>query len=171
MQQLIQNHGITETIINDNNNILVNRTNWDANYDGNTANILVDANTNGKHNVYNIELDNDDLANILNMPSVDTPIDKRLMRDFKKTKKIKNRTPTPYMFDFDNNNSYSPLTHVSSPLPNQELVANSHQHFNTKMNTSTKRRRKYHSYKINRRTKRNNTNSNRKNKKHSRKTF
>ena len=156
-QTLIQNQGVTETIINDNNKILVNRTNWGANYDGKNANILVDTNTNGKHNVYNIELDNEDLAKLLNIPSVDTSLDKRLLRDFNRTKKIKNRAPTPYIIEFDKND---PMTHVSSPLPNQELIAMETQMVNNKTHRS-KRRRKHKSYKINRRTKRRTTKSHR----------
>jgi hypothetical protein len=146
-QPIIQNQGITETVINDNNKIMVNRTNWAANYNGDKAHILIDANTNGRHNVYNLELDNEDLANLLNIPSVDTPLDKRLMKDFKKTNKIKNRAPTPYMLEFDN----SPMTHVSSPLPNQELIVYPSHEFGTRR---SKKRRKHTSYKLNRRTKR-----------------
>jgi hypothetical protein len=154
-QTLIQNQGVTETIINDNNQLLVNRTNWGANYDGDKANILVDTNTNGKHNVYKIELDNEDLAKLLNIPSVDTSLDKRLLRDFNRTKKIKNRAPTPYIIEFDKND---PMTHVSSPLPNQELVSIERQQFGTRR---SKRRRKHKSYKMNRRTKRRITKSHR----------
>ena len=158
-QTLIQNQGVTETIINDNNQILVNRTNWGANYDGDKANILVDTSTNGKHNVYNIELDNEDLANLLNIPSVDTSLDKRLLKDFNKTKKIKNRAPTPYMIEFDK----GVMTHVSSPLPNQELV-------NLTIRNS-KKRRKHKSYKLNRRTKRNHTKHHRSTSRYSRRSI
>jgi hypothetical protein len=79
----IKNRGITQTIIlNNNNNNHVNQINWDADYDGNTANISVDANSNGKSSHFDIKLDNNDLANLLNVQSVNMPIDKRLQMDF-----------------------------------------------------------------------------------------
>ena len=80
----IKNRGSTKTIIHDNNKNHVNVIKWDADYDGNEANISLDLNNNNKSEHYNIKLDNDDLANILNVNSVKTPIDKRLKSDFKK---------------------------------------------------------------------------------------
>lgn len=76
------NKGITKTIISDNNHNYVNQINWDADYDGEMANISIDTNTNGKSNHLEIKLDNEDLANILNIQSINTPIDKRLQYDF-----------------------------------------------------------------------------------------
>ena len=82
----IKNRGSTKTIIHDNNRNNVNVINWDADYDGNEANISLDLNNNNKAEHYDIKLDNDDLANILNVNSVKTPIHKRLKNDFKKAK-------------------------------------------------------------------------------------
>jgi hypothetical protein len=79
----IKNRGVTKTIIHDNNHNSINEINWDADYDGNVANISIDLTDNGRHGHYNVTLDNNDLANILNVPSVTLPIDKRLKRDFK----------------------------------------------------------------------------------------
>ena len=78
----IKNQGTTQTIIHDNNRNYFNQVNWDADYDGNTANISVNLNADGKRDKFNISLDNEDLANILTIPSVNTPIDKRLKMDF-----------------------------------------------------------------------------------------
>ena len=78
----IKNQGITQTIIHNNNRNHFNQVNWDADYDGNIANISVNLNTDGKRDRFNISLDNEDLANILTIPSVNTPIDKRLKMDF-----------------------------------------------------------------------------------------
>lgn len=78
----IKNQGITQTIVHDNNHNHFNQINWDADYDGNMANITVNSNNDGKRNRFNISLNNEDLANILNIPSVNTPIDKRLKMDF-----------------------------------------------------------------------------------------
>ena len=82
----IKNRGSAKTIIHDNNRNNVNVINWDADYDGNEANISLDLNNNNKAEHYDIKLDNDDLANILNVNSVKTPIHKRLKNDFKKAK-------------------------------------------------------------------------------------
>lgn len=145
---MILNKGITETIINDNNKIHVNSTNWKASYDGDKANILVDSASNGRHNVYKIQLDNDDLASLLQVPSDNITLDKRLMKDFKKQNKIKNRTLTPY----------KPHTHISSPLPNEEFIISSKRslkRYPTKSRSHINYNKSHNTYKINRRTRRN----------------
>lgn len=80
----IKNRGTTKTIIYDNNHNHnhINEINWDANYDGDVANISIDTEANGKSNHFDIKLDNNDLANLLNIHSVNMPIDKRLKIDF-----------------------------------------------------------------------------------------
>jgi hypothetical protein len=80
----IKNRGITKTIIHNNDINNINQIKWDADYDGDIANIHIDSNTNGKHDHFNISLNNDDLANILNIKGVNMPIHKRLEMDFKK---------------------------------------------------------------------------------------
>ena len=78
----IKNRGMTKTIILDNNHNHVNQINWDADYDGDKANISIDADSNGKSKHFEIKLDNNDLANLLNIQSVNIPIHKRLKKDF-----------------------------------------------------------------------------------------
>jgi len=120
----IKNRGITKTILHNNNENQVNQINWDADYDGNIANISVNTNTNGKHNHYNITLDNEDLANILNVESVDMPLHKRLKNDFKDTPYI----PKVQYIELPTNTSEPKhveeifTKHISSPLPNEELI-------------------------------------------------
>lgn len=81
----IKKQGITQTIVHDNkHHNHFNQINWDTDYDGNTANISVKTNTDGKRDRFDISLDNEDLAHILNIPSVNTPIHKRLKIDFQK---------------------------------------------------------------------------------------
>jgi len=80
----MKKQGVTQTIVHDNDHNHFNQVNWDADYDGNTANISVNSNTDGKRDRFNISLDNKDLANILNIPSVNMPIHKRLKMDFQK---------------------------------------------------------------------------------------
>lgn len=79
----IKNRGSTKTIMHDNNKNNVNEIEWDADYDGNEANISLDLVNNGKTEHYDVKLDNDDLANILNINSVQKPIHNRLKNDFK----------------------------------------------------------------------------------------
>jgi hypothetical protein len=76
----IKNRGITQKLIN--NQKLLNKINWDVDYDGQKANISFTSGTDCNKNHFDIQLDNEDLANMLNIPSVSTPIDKRLKIDF-----------------------------------------------------------------------------------------
>lgn len=153
----IKNRGSTKTIIHDNNKNNVNEINWDADYDGNVANISLDLTNNGKSGHYDIKLNNNDLAKMLNIDSINLPIDKRLKKDFKKKQinleptvyhlylddlqsspllpipttmnpKLMNYNPTVSL-DSDANNSLekllqlsSPDSHISSPLPDEELL-------------------------------------------------
>ena len=159
----VQNKGITETMISNNNNqVKMNRTKWEADYDGNKANILIDSNTDGKHKVMNIELDNQDLASILSIPSVNSPIDKRLTQDFcrkQKRDKILNRTPTPYIVEIgdlhktDKLSMSNPHTHISSPLQDEEFLRTDTNNM-FKSHTKTRRRKKKNvSYKLHRKKK------------------
>ena len=90
----IKNRGITKTIIHNNHHNNVKEMKWDADYDGDIAKVSFDLKNNGKSKHYNIKLDNSDLAKILNIDSVDLPIDKRLKRDFKKVRM--ERQPSVY---------------------------------------------------------------------------
>ena len=123
----IKNQGTTQTIIRDNNHNHFNQINWDANYDGNIANISFNSNTDGKHNKFNVLLDNEDLANILNIRSVNTPIDKRLKMDFDEP----SYRPEPYLIELPTPELQprKPKTiqelidrRISSPLPDEELI-------------------------------------------------
>ena len=116
----IKNRGISKLLVHNNNQNQVNEINWDADYDGNTANISVDLNNNGRSNHYDIELDNNDLANILNMKSVNIPIDKRLKTDFKK------KQYTPYYVEIMQNPSSlsSDVETFYEDSPISELIKN-----------------------------------------------
>lgn len=82
MNDIIKNSGTNQTIIRKNNHHFIRETKWDADYDGKIANISMDENNNGIHREYKMRLNNDDLANMLNMKSVNTPLHKRLEMDF-----------------------------------------------------------------------------------------
>jgi len=141
----IKNRGITKTIIHNNNRNQIKEMKWDADYDGNVAKISLDLDNNGTHNNYHFSLDNHDLANILNVTSVNLPLERRLKRDFKKTFRNK---PRVYQIEFDNietpestespfipnEETYrmdkplsieevlKPVTHLSSPKQNEEFI-------------------------------------------------
>lgn len=91
----IKNSGMTKTIILDNNHNHINQINWDADYDGDMANISIDSNSNGKSKHFDIKLDNNDLANLLNVQSVNIPIDRRLKMDFGEPQ----YAPEPYFIE------------------------------------------------------------------------
>ena len=126
----ITNQGITKTIIHNNNQKQVHLTNWDADYDGNFANISIDSATNGKQKHIDMVLDNNDLANLLNIPSVNTPIDKRLQIDFQDNSYKYKHEPTQYLLKMPSNDNHSdhilkkpPNKHyLSSPAPFEELI-------------------------------------------------
>jgi hypothetical protein len=123
----IKNRGIAKNIIHDNNDKHVNMINWDADYDGEIANISIDSNSDGKRNHYDFLLDNQDLANILSMPSVIMPIDKRLKIDFQKPY----YSPENYLFELPTTR-FQPRKpeylkqnidrYISSPSTHEELV-------------------------------------------------
>ena len=135
----IKNSGLSQTVIynTNNNQNEFNELNWDANYDGNIANVSLTSNNNGNKKHYNISLDNQDLANMLNVPSVNVPIDRRLQMDFNIRNEPRilqielphlNRPDmvqkTPYF-----SNEFEPVlktskpnNYLSSPLSNEELI-------------------------------------------------
>lgn len=81
----IKNRGMSQTVIIDNKHNKINKMNeinWDADYDGDIANISIDTVSNGKSKHFDIKLDNNDLDDILNVESVNIPVDKRLQNDF-----------------------------------------------------------------------------------------
>jgi len=110
----IKNKGITKTIIHNNSNVAkVNEIQWDADYDGNMAHLNVDINEDGRREKFNLQMDNDDIAAILNIPSMKGSLEDRLERDF-----IRKQYNTPkliHLYDDD-------LTHISSPLPQEQLI-------------------------------------------------
>jgi hypothetical protein len=113
----IKNRGITKTIIHDNNHNHINMINWDANYDGDVANISFNTNNDGKSKHFDVTLDNEDLANILNIQSVDIPIDKRIQMDFQEPSyrhKLLPRQPKSVEELLER--------HISSPVSDEELI-------------------------------------------------
>ena len=82
LNKYIKNRGMTSTIIRENSGVHINETKWDADYDGNVAHIDLATNNNGEINKYKINLDNEDLAHMLSLPSVNMPLERRLEMDY-----------------------------------------------------------------------------------------
>ena len=82
LETFIKNKGVTKTIIHKNNKNYYNEMNWDADYDGEKANITLEIDENGSKGHIEMKMNNDDLAELLNIPSVNKTIDKRLYSDF-----------------------------------------------------------------------------------------
>jgi hypothetical protein len=123
----IKNKGITKTIFHDHNKTGVNEINWDADYDGKVANISVDLNTNGHHKHYDMKLNNSDLANILNVPSVNVPLHKRLQKDFKRPSMFIKKDPNIYKIKIcsqpPNQLSYSPILKNIDSFSQDDLLS------------------------------------------------
>ena len=139
LNTFIKNKGISQTIIRENNKNHFNEINWDADYDGNTANISFNENIDGKNQQFDVSLDNQDLINLLNIPSVNTPIDERLQFDFQNS--LFRNDPRMYQLKepfympsetsqipFSNEtinellDSGTPGNYISSPSSNEELI-------------------------------------------------
>lgn len=124
----ITNQGMTQTVIHKPTRSYINQTNWDADYDGKIANISLQTNMNGETNTMNMRLDNDDLANLLNIQSVNMPIHERLKMDFEEPQEplyielpmlsVESRKPKSVEELIAN----SPALAMSSPRTNEELI-------------------------------------------------
>jgi hypothetical protein len=132
--------GATQTYISNNNNKRFNEVKWDADYDGNIANVYVKTNDDGHRQNYNIQLTNDDLENLLNVSPVNQPLERRLQTDFLNTNTIpirpkKQYRKTPYvkydiedtpsnseriLSNMDNTNTLNNI--LSSPKTLEELI-------------------------------------------------
>lgn len=82
LETFIKNKGVSKTIIHKNNKNYYNEMNWDADYDGEKANIRLDIDENGSKGHIEMNMNNSDLVELLNIPSVNKTIDKRLYSDF-----------------------------------------------------------------------------------------
>jgi len=83
----IRSKGATKTLIRSNNIEKIKQFDWDADYNGERANISLDMSEKGEHDHYQIQLSNDDLKKLFIVPSVNEPIHQRLQNDFLEPKK------------------------------------------------------------------------------------
>jgi hypothetical protein len=82
LDTFIKNKGTSKTIIHKNNKNYYSEMNWDADYDGEKANISLDIDDNGSKGHMDLNMTGDELAEILTIPSVNKTLDKRLYSDF-----------------------------------------------------------------------------------------
>ena len=73
-----------------------NEVNWNVDYDGNNADIDVDIDNDGERKHYKAILSNEDLANILNIPSVNEPLENRLQNDFLVDRRVYKLEPVSF---------------------------------------------------------------------------
>jgi hypothetical protein len=158
MSAYISQKGTAETVVIDKNNTYKtknkNSTKWNAEYDGENANILIDTNTNGHKSKYLIQLDSDEIADLFSVPSVNKPLDIRLKEDFQKSRisSRSNTSHTPLMIDHSLNPDKikdSIYTHISSPSYGEEFIIPVSIH-NPRRKT---RRKKHRTYRVKRHTK------------------
>lgn len=85
---MLLNKGITKTALighsacSPNAHVVKNEIAWNADYDGKLANLSVDINHNGKKKHLDMKLTNNDLSKLLSIPSIEKPLDKRLLLDY-----------------------------------------------------------------------------------------
>lgn len=163
LDTFIKNRGVTKTIIHNNNHNQINEINWDADYDGEKANISLDMNNDGKEEHYNLQLSNSDLAKMLSLNSVNKSLDERLLRDFKGRKKqpmiaeidcdeydnlnkiilnnerilLNNKKELKREFNDDLLIDNKKITHISSPLQNEEFLIPLTIHKNSNSNSNS----------------------------------
>jgi hypothetical protein len=122
-QTYIKSQGMSQTFIQQpGTNRKMNQINWDADYNGEIAKLNLDVNTNGKKENFMLQLSKGDLENLLNIPSIDKSIEKRLeddfliKDDFTPTLQYK-PLPLPYLF----RPSVYPKTRCSSKFNNNHI--------------------------------------------------
>ena len=197
LDTFIKNKGISKTIIHNNNKNYYNEIDWDADYDGEVAKISLNINDNGINEHFNAQMNNDEMAELFNIPSIATAIDKRLYNDFlgKRPKKFddhnmiliyKQPKPKPIkkVVKFIEPNEIvdslenimipqkDKYTHISSPFPEENLLFPLQIKPN-KTRHSTHHNRRHKKYKTSRKkhtnsTHHNKTSSHRKSNKYSR---
>ena len=79
----IKNKGVTKTVMRYNGRTKKNKINWNADYDGEVANISLEIEDDGVKDKYTSQLTNDQLVALLNPPQENQlSLDERLLNDF-----------------------------------------------------------------------------------------
>jgi len=78
----IQNYGETTTLINNNDDKSKRQLKWVGDYNGDNLSLKIDVIKDNDRKMYNINMNNDELKNLLNIPPVNTSLSDRLTNDF-----------------------------------------------------------------------------------------
>ena len=146
LDTFIKNKGITKTIIHNKNKNYYNEIHWDADYDGENANLSLNIDDNGNKEYMKMKMNNDELAELLNIPSQNNMLDKRLYNDFlsdrptneykiieipksilPKDSYNKNKKRVHFQNDMGDMSNMGDMskqlyTHISSPTSQEELI-------------------------------------------------
>lgn len=115
----IKNVGRTKTTVRTGKKSSVNTIDWDLDYNGKQANISLDVYDNHNREHYDFKLDNDDLDQLFNIPSVDKGLEDRLIDDFKKNTQ---QTDTPFAYLEPHKRNHDFKTHLSSPIVGKDIL-------------------------------------------------
>ena len=141
----IQNKGMNKTWVHSPGINNIKESDWNINYDGHKANIDMNLNDNGFLQKYQLELNNNDLEELLSIPSVPLTLDKRLTNDLipKHKHKHKHKHKSKHKSRLTHkkiNKSIKNFTHLSSPgFKDQYFIPN-------KTFSTQKSKKNHHTY-------------------------
>jgi len=115
----ITNIGRTKTTFRNGKNSSVNLIDWDMDYNGTQANISLDVSDNNNREHYDFKLDNDDLNQLLNIPSVNKGLEDRLIHDYKKTTK---NIDSNFVYLEPRKRKPDFKKHLSSPITGEDIL-------------------------------------------------
>ena len=164
---LVLNSGSTQSVLIKNGTAKTNGVKWNANYNGDIANVDLKLNDNGREKQFKVEMTNDELENLADMLAIPRPVDKpihnRLLDDFDENKMFSNME-SPMIIELDNIKPYTQhkphkphkphktsnfLTHISSPTSFEDLkIMPFNQHLNKHKSSKRKRPRTYRIIKV-----------------------
>jgi len=91
----MKSKGTSQNYINDNSDKHNQTVEWDVDYDGKQADVDVHVKSDGDEKHLQFQLDNEDLANMLNYPSEPKNLEDRLLRDYPVDDDMKIMSPKP----------------------------------------------------------------------------
>ena len=107
---LVLNSGSTQSVLIKNGTAKTNGVKWNANYNGDIANVDLKLNDNGREKQFKVEMTNDELENLADMLAIPRPVDKpihnRLLDDFDENKMFSNME-SPMIIELDNIKPYT----------------------------------------------------------------
>ena len=115
-------NGMNQSFVNINGKKKYKNLKWNADYNGEVANVYLKSNNNGRKNIYNFMLDNNDLANMLNVNTNDMLIDERLKQDFKQINLSESTPPKKDLMIIEFENKPDVVTqNLQKEIPIQEI--------------------------------------------------